>query len=205
MSKVVKLPVGDLMWVSIDVDGIDRGEGTNPDGTPVVKMKREAGVRFKEGSKEAKEVMSIFDAMWEEYKTSNPKIKSATEPKSLGYKVETRENEETGAKEPTGYIIVSSSTNSFFKDGKKAVVALYDEQGEVLDPDEFDIGNGTIGSIYVQPAGYEYMKSFGVTSYLKAVQIIKSTLKPSSSVVIEPEAIDTSAYEAATGETPAGV
>ena len=199
MSKVVQLPVGELKWVTIAGDGKDR-KGEN-DKEP--KFKYEASIRYKEGSPEALAIMEIFDDVWELYRESNSKIKSATKPKSLGYKIETIKDEDTGADVPTGYIIVTSNTNAKWKDGSNAPMSLLDGDAATLDKDAFDIGNGTIGTIYVQPAGYEYQGTFGITSYLNTVQIIVPTLKATSNSEAEVTALS---YEAPVeGETPTGV
>ncbi len=172
MSKKLNVPVGELFWVSVSGEGKDTSE--DGDGS---KMKKQASLYLKTASKECKDLMSQLDAAWEAYKANDPRIKSAMEPKSVGYKVV--KDKETGG--PTDITSFSFSTNSFYKDGKPSNVPVYDAQGAVYDMKGEEIGNGSVGTVYGDYGEYAYKGSFGISLYLKAVQIIPSKLKLRSS------------------------
>jgi len=183
MSTKIKFPIGTLYWVSITGDGKDQSEAG--DGS---KMKKTATLHLKTDSAECKALKADIEKIWELYKAENPKIKAATKPKSLGYKVV--KDKETD--EETDMTAFSLSTNSFYKDGKPAHVPLYNAKGAVHEMGEDEVGNGSVGTVYGETGPYEYKGSFGISLYLKAVQIIPSKLKLRSSDGVE--AADISAY-----------
>jgi len=172
MSKKLSVPVGELFWVAVSGDGKDTSE--KGDGT---RWKKQASLYLKTDSKECRDLMAQLDEAWEEYKAKDPRIKSATEPKSLGYKV-VKDKETGGETDTTSF---SFSTNSFFKDGKPSNVPVYDAQGAVYDMNGEEIGNGSLGTVYGDCGEYAFKGSFGISLYLKAVQIIPSKLKLRSS------------------------
>ena len=172
MSKKLNVPVGELFWVNVSGDGKDTSE--NGDGS---RWKKQASLYLKTDSKECKSLIAQLDKAWDDYKASDPRIKSATEPKSVGYKVV--KDKDTGG--PTDTTSFSFSTNSFFKDGKPSNVPVYDAQGAVYDMKDEEIGNGSVGTIYGDYGEYAYKGSFGISLYLKAVQVVPSKLKLRSS------------------------
>ena len=164
VSRKIKTPVGELRWAFIMGDGRDVSD--EKDGS---KMKKEVSVIFKQGSKEAEMLKAEIAKVWEEFKTANPAvIKKAQEPKSQGYKVVT--DKDTG--EPTDEISFKFSTNSFYQDGKPAVVPTYDAKGN-----KFALhsrpGNGSLGLVFGTAAGYIHKGNAGITLYLTAIQIAK--------------------------------
>ncbi len=168
MSKKLIVPVGELNWVNVSGNGKDTSEAG--DGT---RMKKQASLYLKTASKECQGLMKQLDDAWEEYKAKDSRIKSATKPKSLGYKI-VKDKDTGGETDTTSF---SFSTNSFFKDGKPSNVPVYDAQGAVYDMGEEEIGNGSVGTVYGDCGEYAFKGSFGISLYLKAVQIIPSKLK----------------------------
>lgn len=159
----IKTPVGPLYWVFITGDGRDQSEDN--DGS---KMQKTASVVFHKDSPECKKLQNEIQAEWEKYKAANPtKIKKATEPKSLGYKpVKDPETDED-----TDYVIFQFKTNSFFPDGKRNMVPVYDIHGQKVDLGQSLIGNESTGIIHGEMMGYEYLKSYGISLLLKGVQL----------------------------------
>lgn len=168
MSKKLAIPVGELFWVNISGDGKDVSE--DGDGS---KMKKQAVLHLKTASKECKDLIAQLTAEWEAYKAEDSRIKAATKPKSLGYKVV----KDRDTDEETDTTAFAFSTNSFFKDGKPSNVPLYDAQGAVYDIGDDEVGNGSVGTLYGDCGRYAFKGSFGISLYLKAVQIIPSKLK----------------------------
>ncbi len=178
MAKKNKIatPTGELRWVFIVGEGRDQSE--NNDGS---KMQKMASLVLKTDSAECKKLTGDIKAVWEEYKAANPsKIKKATQPKSLGYKV----IKDPDTDEETDETIFAFKTNSFYPDGKPNNIVVYSGGGKklvngskyIIDgvdfvPGETFIGNGSIGVIHGEAAGYEYAKQYGVSLYLKAVQL----------------------------------
>jgi len=178
MAKKNKIatPAGELRWVFIVGEGRDQSEAN--DGS---KMQKMASIVFKTNSPECKKLMADIDAVWGEYKAANPsKIKKATQPKSLGYKV----IKDPDTDEDTDETIFAMKTNSTYPDGKPNNIVVYSGGGKklvngskyIIDgvdfvPNETFIGNGSIGVLHGEAAGYEYAKQYGVSLYLKAVQL----------------------------------
>jgi len=162
--KIQTPPVGKLEWVFVNGDGRDQAM----DGQPP-KMQKTATLVLNKDSAEAKGLIGQIDKAWEQYKSENHKIKSATQPKSLGYKAV--KDSDTGAE--TNDLAFSFKTNSFFPDGKPNKVKTFNAKGQAVDMGETIIGNGSLGVVHGSMGGYEYAGSFGVSLYLTAVQIAK--------------------------------
>ena len=178
MAKKNKIatPVGELRWVFIVGEGRDQSEAN--DGS---KMQKMASLVLHKDSPECKKLMADIDVVWKEYKAANPtKIKAATVPKSLGYKL----IKDPDTDEETDEMIFAFKTNSKYPDGKPNNITVYSAGGKKLvngskyiidgidyDPAETFIGNGSTGILHGEAAGYEYAKSYGVSLYLKAVQL----------------------------------
>jgi len=161
----IKTPVSELIWVFITGDGRDQSE--NNDGS---KMQKLASIVLKTESPACQKLMTDINTVWEEYKAANPtKIKKATQPKSLGYKVV----KDPDTDEETDETIFAFKTNSFFPDGKPNKVAVYNAKGQKIDLGETIVGNGSRGVIHGEAAGYEFAKQYGISLYLKGVQIAK--------------------------------
>lgn len=163
-------PVGALWWCFVQGDGRDQSEAE--DGS---KMQKLASIRFKTDSPECIALKKQIDAAWDRFKAENTGIlKKGDVPKSLGYKVIT--NEEKEDTDETGFFF---KTNSFFPNGKPNNIGLFDKKGNPLDLDEDTfIGNGSMGKIHGTIDAYEFKNSYGMTIYLKGIQIgklIKST------------------------------
>jgi len=182
--KIKQPPVGKLEWIFI------AGEGRNQamDGAPE-KMQKTASMILNKDSKEAKGLIAQIDATWEQYKTENHKIKAATQPKSLGYKIV----KDKDTDEETNDLIFSYKTNSRWPDGKPNNIKTYNAKGAEVDMGETIIGNGSLGVIHGSMGGYEYAGSFGISLYLSAVQIAK--LVEGSS-----EAVETTDLSAVAGD-----
>ncbi len=175
MAKtVIKTPLGELRWVYVNGDGRDQSE--KQDGS---KMQKMASIVFKKNSPEAKQLIDQINKTWEEYKTANPtKIKPATKPKSLGYKPVL--DKETG--EETDELIFAFKTNSFFPDGKPNTIPIYNARGQKVNLGEVEIGNGSIGVVFGEAAGYEFAKQYGISLYLKGIQLKKLIERSGSEV-----------------------
>lgn len=162
--KVVQPPVGTLEWVFISGEGRNQAEPGKPE-----KFQKTATLILKEGSKEAEGLISQIKAAWEVYKAETPAIKSATEPKTLGYKHV--KDSETGA--DTDMLAFQFKTNSFFPDGKMNNVKTFNAKGQEVDMGDTIIGNGSLGVIHGSMGGYTYLGAYGISLYLTAVQIAK--------------------------------
>ena len=176
-GKILATPEGELRWTFITGDGRDQSK--NNDGS---KMQKMSSLVLHKDSKECKELQAVIDQKWKEYKAANPKkIKAATEPGSLGYKL--IKDPETDAK--TDFMIFAFKTNSFFpKDNKPNNIPVYSGKGKKLipgskyiinginyDPADTFIGNGSTGVIHYETGEYEFQGAYGISLYLKAVQI----------------------------------
>ena len=174
MAKTaIKTPLGELRWVYIAGDGKD--QSMKNDGS---KMQKIASIVFKKNSPEAKQLIEQINQAWEQYKAENPKIKPATKPKSLGYKHVI--DKDTGAE--TDEVIFQFKTNSFFPDGKPNIIPVYNAKGQKVDLGNVEIGNGSIGIIFGEAGGWEYTGQFGITLYLKGIQLKKLVEKSSSNL-----------------------
>jgi len=163
-KQKIKTPVGELRWVFITGDGKDQSEAR--DGS---KMQKMASIVFKKDDPKCKELQAKINEVWEEWKAEK-RLPAAKKPKSLGYKE--LEDKETG--EPTGEIMFTFKTNSFYPDGKPNIVTTYNAKGQKVElPEDIRIGNGSIGIIFGTAAGYEYAKQYGISLYLTAIQIAK--------------------------------
>jgi len=161
----IKTPIGELRWVFITGDGRDQSD--NNDGS---KMQKMASLVLKTESEACEKLKADINAVWEEYKAANPtKIKKATQPKSLGYKVV----KDPDTDEETDETIFAFKTNSFFPDGKPNKIPVYNAKGQKVDLGDTIVGNGSRGIIFGEAAGYEYAKQYGVSLYLKGIQIAK--------------------------------
>lgn len=157
-------PVGKLEWVFVNGDGRDQSE--KKDGS---KMQKTATLVLQKDSAEAKDLIIKIKGAWELYKADTAAIKSATQPKSLGYKA--IKDADTGA--DTDMLAFQFKTNSFFPDGKPNKVKVYNAKGKVVDMGETIIGNGSIGVIHGSMGGYTFTGTYGISLYLTAVQVAK--------------------------------
>jgi hypothetical protein len=175
MAKAkIKTPLGELRWVYVEGDG--RDQSAEQDGS---KMQKMASIVFKKDSPEAKNLIAQIDKVWEAFKAENPtKIKPATKPKSLGYKPVL--DKDTG--EETGELIFNFKTNSFFPNGKPNNVVIYNAKGQKVNLGDTGIGNGSIGIIFGEAAGYEYAKQYGISLYLKGIQLKKLVEKSTEGI-----------------------
>ena len=202
--KNIITPVGELMWVFISGDGVDKDLNDPSKG----KCKK-ASIYFHKDSKEAQELKAKIDAVWEEYRKFNSKIKPATKPKSLGYKFV--KDDETG--EDTDIISFNFSTNSFLPNGKPNIIDVFSANGkkleqnktyimsgEELTPKDATYGPGTIGCIYGAAGGYEYNGTFGISLYLQAIQLKKYV--PFKGIEVKPEVIGDEDVEVVEVEQP---
>ena len=170
MAEMVKVSVktpccGKLYWVKglIEEDGALNELSGN--------YERSATIRFDKDSEQAKQIQAVVDKMWADFKEANPKVKQA-QPKSTPIKpVLDKDGNETNE------IEVKFKTNAKFPDGKPNWVKIYNAKGQNVTQqfidDQILIGNDSLGIIYGTFTTYEYAKQFGITSYLKAVQIVK--------------------------------
>ena len=171
--KIKQPPVGKLEWCFVTGDGRNQAM----DGSPE-KMQKTASLVLNKDSKEAKHIVDQINATWELYKAENPKIKAATQPKSLGYKVV----KDKDTDEETNDLVFTFKTNSFWKDGKPNIVKVFNAKGQAVEMGDTIIGNGSLGVVHGSMGGYEYAGSFGISLYLSAVQIAKLVEGSSDSV-----------------------
>lgn len=162
--QVKNPPVGKLTWVFVKGEGRNSAEAGKP-----AKMQKMATLELHKDSDEAKGLMAQIDATWEQYKAETAAIKSATQPKSLGYKLV--KDPDTGAETDT--MAFQFKTNSFFPDGKPNNVKTYNAKGQEVQMGETIIGNGSIGVIHGSMGGYTYTGTYGISLYLTAVQVAK--------------------------------
>ena len=167
MAKTLKVKfktkVGDLMWVNIQEGGVD--QSLAKDGS---KMQKVASVQFADDSQELKDMQAQLNTIWEQFRADKG-IKQE-KPKSNGI----RPNKDKETKEPNGTSSVIFKTSATF-DGKDIVVPIYNAKGEkvtLLDR----IGNGSRGVIHGEAALYEFAGIYGITLYLKGIQLVE--LKP---------------------------
>lgn len=168
-SKVnFKTIPGELRWVFLQPGGIDAS--MNKDGS---KMVKQATIVFKDGSEELKQLQTKLDEIWEQFKAENNIKQKAY--KSNGIRV----IKDKDTKEPTGESALIFKTgasiakpNGTFVD---TVVPIYDSKGlDITAKMEGKIiGNGSIGIIHGSAALYEFGGTYGITLYLKAIQLLK--------------------------------
>ena len=164
-TMAIKTPCcGEMYWVkglTIE-DGILNELSDN--------MERSVTIRYPKNSPECKELVKRINSFWEEARKEMSIKKS--QPKTTIYKpvldIEGNETDEVEFK---------FKTNATFKDGKTNLVKIYNSKGvdvtrKYID-ESIQIGNGTTGIVFGTLAIYEYAKAFGVTSYLKGIQIKK--------------------------------
>jgi len=164
--KKVKTPCcGEFYWVKglVEEDGVLNELSQ--------KNERSVTIRYHKDSEQCKALIAEIDGFWEEFKASKPKMKQK-EPKSTVYKtVLDQDGEETD------FVEFKFKTNPKFQDGKVNWVKIYNAKGQDVTgqfvDDQILIGNGSTGIVHGTLAIYEYAKQFGVTSYLKAIQIAK--------------------------------
>lgn len=160
-SKVpFKTAVGDLMWVQIQPGGVD--QSLAKDGS---KMQKVASVQFKDDSQELAQMKNQLANIWEQFKSENG-IKQK-EPKSNGIKV----NKDKETKEPNGTSSLIFKTGAVYKDGGDVVIPIYNAKGQRVELNGERIGNGSKGIIHGEAALYEFAGTYGITLYLKAIQI----------------------------------
>lgn len=166
-------PVGELGWLFISGDGKDNSKAK--DGS---KLQKQASLYLHKDSAEAKALMAAIDPIWEAYKESNPAIKKATKPDSLGYKVV--KDPETD--EETDMLVFQFKTNSYFpaKPGEAPqpnIIKVFDKNGSdvtaAFHASGKKLGNGTIGRLFGTAGGYDVDGNRGISLYLTGVQIGK--------------------------------
>lgn len=183
-----KTKVGDLMWVQIQPGGVD--QSLAKDGS---KMQKVASVQFADNSQELALMKAELAEIWENFrKEKNLKQK---EPKSNGIKV----NKDKETKEPNGTSSLIFKTNAQI-DGKEVNVPVYNAKGDLVDSTNLRIGNGSKGIIHGEAALYEFAGTYGITLYLKAVQVAKLEDVPNA---VETDDL-TSMYPDSFGETFTG-
>jgi len=159
-KKAKTICCGKMYWVK----GIVEPEGVLNELSG--NMERSVTIRYPKDSEKANKMIAEIDKMWQEFLSLNPKIKQ-TEPKSLPYKFLDDSDE----------VEFRFKTNATFQDGKPSVIKVYNALGEnVLElyrEKGIQIGNESEGVVHGVYATYEYAKKFGITSYLKAIQISK--------------------------------
>jgi len=161
----IKTPCcGKLYWVK----GINEEDGYENDLSG--KFERSATIRYSKDSEQAKALMEQLQNFWEEYRAEN-KIKQK-EPKTWGWKpVLDQDGNETGE------IEFKFKTNAKFPDGKINWVRIYNAKGEdvtnLMRENDIKIGNESIGIIHGEAGIYEYAKQFGISLYLKGIQVAK--------------------------------
>lgn len=160
-SKIpFKTKVGDLMWVQIQPGGVD--QSLAKDGS---KMQKVASVQFADNSQELAIMKKQLADIWEQFKTENG-IKQK-EPKSNGIKV----NKDKETKEPNGTSCLIFKTGATYKDGGDVVIPIYNAKGQRVELNGQRIGNGSKGIIHGEAALYEFAGTYGITLYLKGIQI----------------------------------
>ena len=168
-SKVnFKTTPGELRWVFLQPGGIDAS--MNKDGS---KMVKQATIVFKDDSKELKQLQTELDDLWEHFKAENNIKQKAY--KSNGIKV----LKDADTKEPIGEsaLIFKTGASIVKPNGTSVdtIVPIYDARGLDITPKMEGklIGNGSIGIIHGSAALYEFGGTYGITLYLKAIQLLK--------------------------------
>lgn len=184
-----KSPIGELRWVYINQGGVDTSLAK--DGS---KMQKQANVVM--NAEDAKEAITQLENFWAAVK-AEAGIKVA-KPRSLGIK----ECKDPETQEPTGDIQFCFKTNAYLPDGKDAPIAIFNAKGEKVSLGDKKIGNGSIGIIHGEAALYEFAGTYGITLYLKAIQIVKLVEYTGTEVQAEDLTIH---YPDAYGETFEGV
>lgn len=184
-----KSPIGELRWVYINEGGVDTSFAK--DGSKVQKV---ANVVLNE--EDAQEAIDQLNKIWEELR-ANAGIK-VLKPKSLGIKY----YKDPETQEPTGEVGFCFKTNAYLPDGKDSPVVIFNAKGDKVSLGDKKIGNGSIGIVHGEAALYEFKGTYGITLYLKAIQIVKLVEFTGSEV--QPEDL-TIQYPDAYGETFEGV
>ncbi|MGE4420553.1 MAG: hypothetical protein AB7D38_12100 [Sulfurimonas sp.] len=154
-----------IKWVYINGNGKDQSE--NNDGS---KMQKMATVVGHKDDPQVKELMKALDDVWAAAKAANPKVlKQATQPKSMGYKfLKYKETDEE-----TGEVAFQFKSNSFYKDGRSVTIPVYNAAGQKVDLGDAIIGNGSTGVIHGVADVYAFKGAYGITLYLKGIQLKK--------------------------------
>lgn len=163
-----KTKPGELRWVFLQPGGIDASLAK--DGS---KMIKQACLVVKTDSAEYKTMKDELDKLWETFKAEN-NIKQK-EYKSNGIKL--LKDKETG--ELNGEASFVFKTNALFTraDGTAVDtrVPIFNSKGLEITSEFADkrIGNGSHGIIHGTAALYEFAKTYGITLYLKGIQLGK--------------------------------
>lgn len=154
-NKSIKTPVLELGWVNIEGKGKDN---FNQDGKVYI-----ATAYAVEGSPEEKILVDTINAYW----TAN-KPKPNSKAKSLGYRPEVVDEEETGR---TAFTF---STNTTFAGSNNVVkIPVLNFKGDNAPLQGRRIGNGSRGVLHGSMGLYQKGANTGVSLYLKAVQLTK--------------------------------
>jgi len=166
IKRKVKTPCcGKFYWVKgiVEPDGVLNELSGN--------MERSVTIRYPKDSEQAKNLIATIDEMWKEFKELNPKVKQK-EPSSVPYKpVLDKDGNETDE------IEFKFKTNATFQDGKLNIVKIFNAKGqdvtEQFQDDDIKIGNESEGIVHGLFSTFEYAKKYGLTAYLKAIQLAK--------------------------------
>ena len=170
MAEMVKMKVktpccGEFYWVK----GIVEEEGVYNELSK--ENERSLTVRYHKDSNQAKQLIQTVENLWKEFKEANPKVKQK-EPDSTPIKPVLDENGDE-----TDMIEVKFKTRATWPDGKTKIVKVFNAKGQDVTEQFMEkgimIGNGTLGVVHGVFSTYEYLKKFGITSYLTAIQIAK--------------------------------
>lgn len=153
-------PVGDLKWVNIEGVGKDN---INKDGKVYT-----ATLILETGSESEIALVEDIASFWEK---NNPNTRQK-KPKSTGYKPET-DRDENGDDIETGYTAFMFKTNTTFPGGSKSIIPVLNYKGDNAPLQGKRVGNGSRGVIHGTAAIYNYKGMYGVSLYLKAVQLTK--------------------------------
>lgn len=155
MATSLRTPTLSLGWANIDGPGKDN---YNKDGK-VYTITAYAD----KGSYEEKELTGLINKFWLENKP-NAKAK----PSSMGYKPEMVDDEETGR------VTYTFSTRTTYASGDKVNIPVLDFKGRNAPLLGKKIGNGSTGVVHGSMGVYnQNEKKYGVSLYLKAVQLLK--------------------------------
>lgn len=165
MAANVKVPfktlIGELRWVNISEKGADISMAK--DGSS---FKKVASIVFADET--ANKMLEIME------NTAKSLAAEAGVPEGIpipikGYKflVDSEGND-------TGELSLQFKTNTHFADGKPNVVRVYNAKGTEIDLGDKLIGNGSKGVLHGQAAFfYQSAQLFGITLYLKGIQLTK--------------------------------
>lgn len=168
-NETIKTPVADLKYCFINGKGKAKLDGSgNPSTTD---FEYTASIMFPEGSETHKAIETMLDNVWANAKDAQG-IKQA-KPKSNGLKqVKDKETDE-----PTGDMLFSFKTNATWSDGKAQIIEILNGKGEkitsAMAEQEIGIGDGSRGVIHGSVGVYLFGGKYGLTPYLKAVQLAK--------------------------------